>query len=174
MKHYKTMERHYEILSHISRLPRQILSFHDREHLAQFILHELCKEQCFNINKAAYFIDSPDFDCFKGVAGHSRAELESNFQGNFHNFAKDIVKLEFNKKVRQHSDFSLKKNENEQKKRAAELAKDLGMKNYVYCSWNMKHDNHGLFIYEDQDHTDKVHEEELLNGLSLLSFCPIF
>lgn len=174
MKHDKTMDRHYEILNLISTLPRKIISFHDKEHLTEFVLHELCKEQCFDINKAAYFIDSPDFNCLKGVAGHSSTELKQNFQGDFLNFAKNMEKYDFNKKVRQLSQDSIKKIKGAEKQRAEQIAKDLGMKSYTYCSWDMKHDNHALLIYEEQTKPEKINEEQLLNGLSLLSFCPIF
>jgi hypothetical protein len=37
----------------------------------------------------------------------------------------------------------------------------------------MKHDNHGLFIYEKNGLDKDIPSDYVLNGLSILSFCPI-
>ena len=57
---------------------------------------------------------------------------------------------------------------------ARELAQDLGFTNYAYCSWSLKHDNDGFVLYEKADAADTFAQDHLLDGLSLLSFCPVF
>jgi hypothetical protein len=37
----------------------------------------------------------------------------------------------------------------------------------------MKHANHGLLVFERAKNDGSFSQEELLNGASLLSFCPI-
>ena len=61
--------RHYTILNTLSKLPRKMLSLKGQENVTEFVLHELCHKNCFNLDKAAYFVDNPDFDCLKGMAG---------------------------------------------------------------------------------------------------------
>jgi len=56
-----------------------------------------------------------------------------------------------------------------------QVAKGFEFSNPGYYSWDMKHDNHGLLVYEKQAKTgDACLVEHALNGLSLLAFCPIF
>ncbi len=38
--------------------------------------------------------------------------------------------------------------------------------------WDLKHDNHGILLFENSDlHTN--HEELLKNGIYYLNFCPL-
>ena len=62
------------ILIHLSTLPQKILSLHGRADLAEFVLRDLCHERCFNLKKAAFFIDNPDFNHLKGIAGFCHEE----------------------------------------------------------------------------------------------------
>ena len=52
------------------------------------------------------------------------------------------------------------------------IAEQLGMNEFKYCTWDMKHDNHGYLIYQPNE--QEIELDDLLNGLSLLGFCPIF
>ena len=84
MKPNSLNDKHIDILDKLCHLPRKILSLHGHDNITELILHELCNEQCFNLEKAAYFIDNPDFDCFKGVAGHCRSQaLRSRWMERF-------------------------------------------------------------------------------------------
>ena len=49
----------------------------------------------------------------------------------------------------------------------------LGLQKPVYCSWKMKHDNHGILVYE-MPTSCPVSQDIVLNGACLLGFCPIY
>ena len=68
----KTLERQNRMLHHLAQLPRLMIDVHGRDNISEFILHELCSEPCFNLRKAAYLVDNPDFNCLRGVAGFAR------------------------------------------------------------------------------------------------------
>lgn len=173
MKHDEMQQRQFEILNSLSWLPRKMLSLHGTEHMTEFVLRELCNEHCFNFEKAAYLVDNPDFDCLKGVVGLSRKELASNAK-NSEELSVNFQNSDFNKKVRNFARCSLKRDCESEKDIAELIAKNLDLRNFGYCSLGFKHDNHGLLVFEKACQEDQVNEDYLLNGLSLLSFCPIF
>lgn len=160
----------------LSQIPRKIILLHERDDVSEFILHDICHEHCFNLDRAAFFVDSPDFDCLKGVVGYSRPEHnESNVPvwQDHCKFADFMSQSEFNKMVRSVLRTSLKKSVIPDEEIAHGLAKELGMKQHEFCSLSLKHDNHGIFLYEGSGEKDFT-LEELLDGLSLLGFCPVF
>lgn len=176
MKKEQVSERHYKMLDHLSHLPRRILSLSGTDNITEFVLHDLCGKECFNFSKAAYFIDNPDFNCLKGIAGFSMQNEQkcSDRWQKPDQFSDHMRGCQFNQQVRQVMRCSLKGNNESDEKIAGELAHDLGFKAHNYCSWNMKHDNHGLFLYEKAEQDDIINDDYLLNGLCLLSFCPVF
>lgn len=158
-------------------LPRKMLSLDDVENVTEFVLHDLCHEHCFDLNKAAYFVDNPDFDCLKGVAGFSRDQSYKNCDAIWHetdSFSNHMHSSPFNKKVRNTHRCSVKKSNDSYEQLAQEIANDLGFKHHGVCSWNMKHQNNGLVIYEKESANETFADSYIANGLSLLSFCPIF
>ena len=47
------------------------------------------------------------------------------------------------------------------------------MQQHAFHIWDMRNDNHGLLVYEPV--TEDAHDEQdIANGFSLLSFCPVF
>lgn len=171
------MERENKMLRHLSELPRRMLCIHGRDNMTEFVLHHLCHEDCFNLKKAAYFVDAPDFNVLKGVAGFNRGEQYDDCKKMWHSteeFTEHMRNAEFNKRVRELSQASLKKDKKSDEELAQEIAHNLGFENPCLCIFDMKHDNHGIFIYEKNDKNEQVNENHLLSGLSLLSFCPIF
>ena len=76
MKPDMMMYRHAQIVDNLRRLPRKMLQLHGRDNVTDFVLHELCSKNYFNIPKAAYFIDNPAFNCLKGIVGISTQELQ--------------------------------------------------------------------------------------------------
>ena len=50
----------------------------------------------------------------------------------------------------------------------------MDFENPAYFTWNLKHDNAGLLVYQRTSDHERYHEEDIINGLSLLNFCPIF
>lgn len=175
MKREEVLQRQYEMLDSLSKIPLNILRLHGHQNVTDFVLYELCHERCFNLEKAAYFVDNPDFNCLKGVAGHARTERVNiaDIWKDTDNVGHALLESPFNKQVRSYSSSSLKK-EASDNELACKIAKDLGIKEYGYCSWGSKHDNHGILIYEKAKNDEAVDEERLLSGLSLLSFCPLF
>ncbi|MCA9769900.1 hypothetical protein KC460_00860 [Candidatus Dependentiae bacterium] len=176
MKKERVLERQYRMLSHLSHLPRRILSLAGTDNITEFVLYDLCGKDCFNLKKAAYFIDNPDFNCLKGIAGfsHQEADACSNKWQEPDTFTCYMRECPFNKQVREVQRCSVKGAKESDEQIASDIARSLGFSKHKFCSWNMKHDNHGFFIYEPADEDDSVSDEYLLNGLCMLSFCPVF
>ena len=151
------------------------MTLHGIENVTEYVLHSLCDEGCLNLSKAAYFIDNPDFDCLKGIAGFNKEEetytcdVALNDQNGF---AEHMITCAFNKKVRDIAAPSARRAQQDVERTVEFLANKLGFKNPLYHTWEVKHDNHGLLIFE-RECQDQVQCEEFVKGLSLLGFCPI-
>jgi hypothetical protein len=160
------------------RLPKKIVSLEGIEHTPAFVLHELCNESCFNLSKAAFLKDSPDFNSLKGIAGFDGQERFANANVMWQEPQSFIAHLNanapFNSQVRQINKYSLFKNGVMNNDEAHELAAQLGFKNPAFASWQMKHDNYGFLVYEHQDQLLDGIQEQLDNSLYLLNFCPLF
>ena len=169
----KTLERQNRMLHRLAGLPRLMIHVHGRDNMSEFILHELCSEPCFNLRKAAYFVDNPDFKCLRGVAGFAQDQAypEQEIWQNPDKFSKHMQGASFNNQVRSVHCDGLSRSDRE-KKVMDEMAKQFGSS--AQCSWKMRHDNHGILMYEKADPDDSIAENHLLDGMSLLSFCPIF
>lgn len=174
MKHEDVVARNASISAWLSHLPRKMLTIHGHDQLPVFILHELCHEGCFNFVKAAYLVDNPDFDCMKGIAGVAREHVltECSIWDNHDRLVSSVAGSPFNESVRNISLASARKNAVSDEETAKKVCTQLGMRCDGYCSWNMKHANHGLLVFE-RVATTPLAQEDLLNGASLLSFCPI-
>lgn len=176
MERHEFLHRQNQMLSYVNSLPRKIVQVHGRDSIADFVVHSLCNEQCFNLAKAAYFVDNPDFNCLRGIAGFSRDEASADVQELWNDperFHEMVVTSLFNQKVRAHERVSFKRNDHAYEKVGHEIAQELSIANPLLCSWEMKHGNHGLFIAQRADENDPLMDEYILNGVSLLSFCPI-
>lgn len=169
--------RHNELLNYLSVLPKKIVALNGVGSVPEFILHELCHENCFNLSKAAFFVDNPDFDSLQGIAGFNASEAYAHGEGIWHNphaFSEHMRNADFNQKVKNLSLQSLKRTELLPDEAVATISKELGFKNPAYRSWQMKHDNHGFLVYEYNGSALPGIEEHLDNSLYLLSFCPLF
>lgn len=170
----KILERQNRMLHHLAHLPQLMIHIHGRDNLSEFLLHELCSEPCFNLRKAAYFVDNPDFKVMRGIAGFDQdnAYAGQEIWQNPENFSSHMENLLFNKKVRsmQFEDVAMKDDE----ELLGDMAKELGFGSCANCSWKMRHDNHGILMYEKADPADSLVDEHIVDGMSLLSFCPIF
>lgn len=176
MERHELLQRQNQMLNYLNSLPRKMLQVHGHEGVADFVLHSLCHEQCFNLAKAAYFVDNPDFNCLRGVAGFARDEVYDDV----HALWDDPVRFNevscnslFNQKVRAHERVSFKRNDQAFEKVGHEIAADLGIPSPVLCTWEMKHGNHGLLIAQRADEAEPLIDDYLINGAILLSFCPI-
>jgi hypothetical protein len=176
MKNTNISPRHNQILVRLSRLPHKMLSIHGAENTTEFVLHELCQPTCFNLKKAAYFIDNPDFDCLKGVAGFSNEEQYVNNThcwSNPHEFTKHMQSCAFNTKVRGITRPSAQRGNIAPDSLVAELAPQLALNAPYVLSWPLKHDNQGVLIFERVDGKETF-DDHMLHGLHLLAFCPVF
>jgi len=176
MRAEELLKRQHAVLHILTGLPRKMLIQHDRDRLPEFILHEIACENCFNLNKAAFLVDNPDFNCLRGVAGIAREEAFSNGSSIWEDPQRFSVHMNgsyFNEKVRNHSDVSCKNCDTPNDEIFGKIANNLGMKTFGLCSWDMKHGNHGYLLYEKVNHDDTSCDDYLAYGASLLGFCPI-
>jgi hypothetical protein len=167
---------HEQLLSYLSNLPRNMLSFYHTGNIVEFVLHELCDESCFNLDKAAYFIDNPDFDCLKGIAGFSLDERYTDHATIWDNpdrFASHMQKCLFNQEVRRIEQTSLKRStlSEEQILKALAQKLDLDSTTSKYYIWPIKHGNYGVLIFQRTRESNGI-DEYMPSAFHLLGFCP--
>lgn len=173
----KNYQKNYDIIKKMSSLPAKIVTLHGRDNITEFVLHDLAGKLCFNFGKAGYFVDNPDFDHFKGVAGYCNSQSFEHADFIWENpeeFTRHMQGSPFNKQVRTIMHQSPKRGCLDARKIVDTVAQELDMADPHYFCWDMKHYNHGLFIYEHANGKTDWEEEDLMNGLHLLSMCPIF
>jgi hypothetical protein len=163
------------LLHRLGGFSKNIVGNHHLENLSEFVLHDLCAGDVFNISKAAYLVNNPDFECMKGVVGYAQNE---SFKGQAWDMPKDFTahmqQSDFNQKVRLIYDKALKNDASGlEKRRVQELADQLEIENPLFHVWTMKHDNQGLLIFERPNYIDDSHEH-MVNFMPMLSFCAIF
>ena len=168
------MLKNHDILNRLSCLPQKILSLSGSENITEFVLHELCNSTCFNLQKAAYIVDNPDFDCLKGIAGFNiNEEFPDAIWQNADAFSKHMSESFFNQKVRTILRSSPLRSGQSSQQTTDIISDCLGFDKPLYCSWRMKHDNHGYLVYETESN-DTPSNDLVLNGACFLSFCPIY
>lgn len=171
------LANHKNLLRCLSGLPKQILNLHTWDNVPEFVLHGLCSKDCFNLNKAAYFVDNPDFDCIKGIAGFSHEEGKLNWDEIWEDpesFTLFTQSLPFNKRVRNFGATSIKRKTHTYEDLVSRISNEIGFENPAFCLWEMKHFNHGLLVYEKPAEDQcGLFDEHFINSLHLLSFCPI-
>lgn len=170
------MLRQEQIIKCFLHLPEKLLLFHELENISEFILHALCDQNCFNLSKAAYFIDNHDFDHLKGIVGFDKNESykdEKEIWDNRDNFSVHMKQCTFNQKVRTLNLKSTLKTEDKEKYLIEEVAKKLEIYNPSFYSWKIKYDNHGILIFETIS-KDNYIDHDLIKAVTLLGFCPTF
>lgn len=175
MKHEDLTPKHKKILIRLSGLPKKILALHGADNTTEFVLHELCGSHCFNLPKAAYFVDNPDFNCCKGVAGYCKTECLDDPEEAWQKpepFSCHMQNAKFNQKVRELYHASIG-NENLEKS-VQEIAQEIGIEHPTFYTWELKNGNKGLLIFEQGEESCEEIKTYLEDGLSLLGFCPIF
>jgi len=171
-------EKQKRILHALTIIPKKILLLQGKENITEFVLHDLSQENCFNLKKAAYFVNNPDFNCLKGVAGISTPDVPQGLWKNVWDqsemFSTYMRNSPFNRKVRNFGQCSLDHTDTPNEEIIQSLAKKLEIDNPSYLSLDMKHGNHGLFIFEKNNYEDKSADDHISDGVSLLGFCPVF
>lgn len=176
MNNKKVLDNYVGLLHHLGNSSKHIVQHHQRDNLSEFVLHDLCSEQGFNLRKAAYLINNPDFTCLKGIAGYHHPEV---FDGvswlNPKDFTSHMQKAGFNQRVRSYTDNSLFATDAKElsKKKIHELIDYLEIEDPTYHTWQAKHNNQGILIFE-RPQDQAVGQEHLFNFLHMLSFCPVF
>lgn len=166
-----------QLLQHLGNLRKMIVHNHELENLSEFVLHELCSGPCFNINKAAYFINNPDFNALRGITGYHKQEPQGHLHDTWNNQKQFVISMKnsaFNQKVRGSLQTSFEKGQKSEKYMVQKLADQLEIKDPAYHVWNLKHANHGLLIYEPTVQDIRHAQEHLLDSLYYLSFCPVY
>ncbi|MBP6869793.1 hypothetical protein KBC04_02840 [Candidatus Babeliales bacterium] len=167
-----------KLLQHLGNLRKKMIQNHELENLSEFVLHDLCTGPCFQVNKAAYFINNPDFNLVRGIAGYHHQEPHAQVRDVWTHqkqFIAGMQDSDFNKKVRVnnlHSAFEFGKSS--EKYLVEKLADELEIANPLYHVWNLKHANHGLLIYESNVDDQKHVQDHVLDGFYYLSFCPVY
>ena len=172
----KDEKRHEHILDCLNSLPRKIMSVYELENVPEFILHDICNENCFNIIRAAYFVDNPDFNSCKGIAGFCRQETYKAHEHMWNDptsFSKFMQESQFNQQVRTILLESIVRNNRLHEHVVSEIAPKLGFVNPAWCCWHLKHFNDGLIVYEKADTADNAFDQHFINSLYLLGFCAI-
>lgn len=174
MSERELLSQHQSLLGSLTDLPRKMIELQNFENIAEFVLHGLCREGNFNVTHAAYLVDNPDFDCLKGIAGFSVAELghlNENAWANPDIFSDFMRESQFNQLVRSVNRNSARAHN--QTKAVQEIAEAVGIPEHSVCNWELKHDNHGMLIYRKTDPNGPF-DEHFIKSLYLLSFCPVF
>lgn len=172
----------HDILDFVNKLPKKMVMLHNRgtdENVCSFVLHDLCHDSCFKVDKAAYFVDNPDFNCFKGLAGICKHELpfDKGCQSDViwhepEKYQACLAKSPFHQQVCAIMRQSIT-NKADQTKILEDIARELHINNPCYLHWDMKHHNHGFLMFENNEEMAEVIKKHLPECVYLLSFCPV-
>jgi len=170
-----------ELVHSLLSLPQKIIRHHGVSGLAQLVLHELAHDHNFKLKKAIYLADNPEFDHLLGVAGYSQDDCGLHAADVWQNPEKEISSINeslYSKNIKnflqksmkaQHLDFH-------NKEEIEGVGKQLGIEKPQFLSWDLKHGNHGLLIFEyaDSSSLDLLRQKLFTHAAALLGFCPIF
>ena len=169
-------DRIHQILLNTAHLPKHLINHYNRSNTAEFVLHSLGHQECFNLAKAAYFIDNPDFNNLQGIAGyHQKTSYQDNHWESPDIFSTHMQQTPFNQKVRAISLPSMKRHKKAEQDIVHELAYTLEIENPHFLSWPVKYENYGFLVFEPLHQDDQEYiNEQLELGAHLLGFCPVF
>lgn len=169
-----SLETENGLLHQLLALPDRIIKLHSISSLPQIVLHELCHDHCFGIEKAAYLIDNPDFNCVRGVAGYCKDECtrhKEDVWSDPHSFNDDMKDAPYHQEVQCFSDHSVRHAGDYSTEELHILGQRLGIAKPLCFTWGTKHDNNGILIVESDSCSQENRRRLLYNVLSLLSLC---
>ena len=173
MSHTKNNSNEAAMLHKFGKFSRNMIDNHHLENLSEFVLHDVCSDDEFGIEKAAYLVHNPDFNCVKGVAGFHRQESFNSSSWNDHKaFTSHMKQADFNQLVRAYSQENFNHKEISDQ-HIEQFAEALQIVDPAYHTWNAKHNNQGLFIFDGSANSQAL-KSHLQHFLHMLSFCPIF
>ena len=166
------------LMDRLMNLPSRIIRHHDLHILPQLVLHYLSHKDCFELEKAAYFADNPDFDHLLGAAGYCKHECNYKCAEDLWEDPSsydDSGSAKFYKKIKKILQRSMKKHDVDLSSHEGiqKIALDLDIKNPQVISWDLKHGNHGVIIYENNEKLDKKLTDLFKKAVQFLGFCPI-
>lgn len=167
-------QRRKEVLKCICKLPKNMIQLHGLDNLTEFLLYHLADSNCFNFSKAAYLIENKDFNRLKGIAGYHGQESfpDATHWAQPEKFSQFTRGSEFNNQVRA---IDFEKLELGSSMLSQKIARDLQFKQPSFCTWPVKYDNQGIFIFELRNEDEKeIVDDHLEESLHLFGFCPVF
>lgn len=174
MENKKRSEEESMLLHQLGDFSRNMVNNHHLDNLSEFVMHDLCSGQGFSIHKAAYLVHNPDFECIKGVAGYYHPESfdQGDSWTDQKKFTAHMKQSAFNQQVRSYSINSSDLGQLSDEK-VKELIDYFEMSDPRYHTWESKHNNQGIFLFEGLQGQESV-KKHLLSFLHMLSFCPVF
>lgn len=172
----KSLEHHQRLLQYMSNFPKYIMTLEVFDNIPDFILYGLCHDDCFNVRRAAYFIDNPDFDFIQGISGFCKSEVLMDWDKLWDQpdqFSSKVKDSSFNKRIKSFSTDSIKRNNHSHDEFIKRVAYEIGFDEPCYYCWDLKHYNHGIIVYEKIDVDSEHLHDHFKNYLHLLNFCPI-
>lgn len=175
MSNFSPKDRYHSLLSCLHHLPRKVATNQHVDSLTALVLLDLCHHSKFNLQKAAYFIDNPDFNILRGVAGfdhehhHQEPDAQWSCPDDFHSH---LCSSQFHNQIRAIERESIKRQQANEAEFLARLGQSVGIQNPHHIALNLKHDNYGYLLYQaPQDHDAEL-QEFLTNSAYILAFCP--
>lgn len=171
--------KYKNLANRFSSIPRKMVTLYniDVANLSDFLLHEFCHEDVFNIKRAAFFVDNPDFDLVQGVAGFKKDESYNQELVHWDKpaeFLNHMALSKFDKQVKSfNQSCSIKRNGQVYSDFVKEQAGQMGFNNPKVSTWDLKHRNNGILIYELDEEPDETFGDHLENIVYILSFCPL-
>jgi len=164
------------LMQRLVKLPHKILKNHDVDGLSEMVLHELGHDNCFGFKRAIYLVDNPDFNHLAGMAGYCRDECKYHKEDVWKDpycFHQDMREAAFHKKIRELLKYSVVSNDINihDSHDIQALAKEAGMHNSQFISWNLKHGNHGVLIVEKGKTLSDWQTDLLENVAAYLGLC---
>jgi len=164
-------------LQTLLRIPHKILSRHDIDNMAEYVLYELCNNACLELDQAAYFVDNPDFNQFRGIAGVSRKECPVErycIWDDSEKFCMMMRNSSFNTKVKNIAMPSQKNSKQTESEFVEQIIKQLAFTNHDFHVLDIKHGNRGFFMYQPTGGHSKELSDLVADAVCFLGFCPLF
>ena len=165
-----------DVLDVLSYLPQKLLRLHGVDNMTEYVLYDLSHNSCFAIPRIAYFVDNPDFNCFKGVAGINHEEvcdINDPWQEQ-EQFTSSMQRSAFNNKVRSIAYESTHDKTDYEQQLLGAIAVDLGIAEAGYQRFSLKHGNHGVLLFDNAPHVTPEVRDILGRSACILGFCPVF
>lgn len=163
-----------KFLLNLLQLPQHILKNSHTSGMVDLILGHLASKECFNLKKAAYLLDNPEFNCTRGICGVETCGLEEVIENPWNCVEEAINQVsnqEFNKKIKCFTTNSLK---NKKGKPCSEEEiiefgrKHLELENPMFIEWTGRHGNHGLLFCEPLESASLEEKMQFLKDTAVL------